>query len=225
MPTPPSKSDRGKPAMTSPWSSSSPASTTSTSSARRPSRWLTRRGCSSSSRTRPASSGAPGSWGPATASSSKSRGGTEAERRRLLLSIASGFEFDPSLGAVDCGPLSEAPLHTTEGANAMAAVRDVEPGDLFLSPQSFGAPPMHTRTDGRCEIRVATRGGLAPHGDDLRTRRHLRPRRRPRVRPERPRSATGTAWSSSIPALPSASRAPASRCSWTTGAMTVPKRP
>ena len=107
--------------------------------------------------------GSTGFVGPCDSFELKSRGGTEAERRRLLLSIASGFEFDPSLGAVDCGPLSEAPLHTTEGANAMAAVRDVEPGDLFLSPQFFGGtPPMHTRADGRCEIRVDTRGGLRP---------------------------------------------------------------
>ena len=107
--------------------------------------------------------GSTGFVGPCDSFELKSRGGTEAERRRLLLSTASGFEFDPSLGAVDCGPLSEAPLHTTEGANAMAAVRDVEPGDLFLSPQFFGGtPPMHTRADGRCEIRVATRGGLRP---------------------------------------------------------------
>ena len=132
--------------------------------------------------------GSTGFVGPCDSFELKSRGGTEAERRRLLLSTASGFEFDPSLGAVDCGPLSEAPLHTTEGANAMAAVRDVEPGDLFLSPQFFGGtPPMHKRADGRCEIRGRLPGRVAAHGDDLRTRRHLRPRRRPRVRPERPR--------------------------------------
>ena len=107
--------------------------------------------------------GSTGFAGPCESFELRARGGTEAERRRLLLSTVSGFEFDPSLGAVDCGPLSEAPLHTTEGPNAMAAVRDVEPGNLFLSPQFFGgAPPLQTRPDGRCEIRVATRGGLRP---------------------------------------------------------------
>ena len=169
--------------------------------------------------------GSTGFVGPCESFELKSRGGTEAERRRLLLSTASGFEFDPSLGAVDCGPLSEAPLHTTEGANAMAAVRDVEPGDLFLSPQFFGGtPPMHKRADGRCEIVVASRAGLRPtatisgrdgtYGLDA-------------VRGFAPNGfdQRGTARSSSIPALPSASRAPASRCSSTTGAMTVPKRP
>ena len=168
--------------------------------------------------------GSTGFVGPCDSFELKSRGGSEAERRRLLLSTASGFEFDPSLGAVDCGPLSEAPLHTTAGPNAMAAVRDVKPGDLFLSPRFFGgAPPMRTRPDGRCEIRVATRGGLRPtatisgrdgtYGLDA-VRGSLRTAS----------TSTRTAWSSSIPMPRSASTAPASRCSWTTGVMTVLKQ-
>ena len=111
--------------------------------------------------------GSTGFVGPCDRFELKSRGGTEAERRRLLLSTTSGFEFDPSLGAVDCGPLSEAPLHTTAGANTMAAVRDVDPGDVFLSPQVFGGtPPMHTRPGRRCEIRSPLGLGCGP-GDHL----------------------------------------------------------
>jgi hypothetical protein len=108
--------------------------------------------------------GRTGFVGPCDRFELAAAGGSEADRRELLLSTAKGFAFDPSLGVTDCGPLSDASLKEVRGDNAMAAISTLEPGGLFLSPLVGGGGPtdLRIRPDGRCDVVVESAGGIKP---------------------------------------------------------------
>src|SRR3546814_1728454 len=91
-------------------------------------------------------------------------GGDEQVREHALLDVASGFEFDPALGVTYCGETTGPVLAIAEGPNAMVAVRDIEALGIELWPRGWlgSLPSMTKRADGRCEVDVASRGGLRP---------------------------------------------------------------
>ena len=89
------------------------------------------------------------------------RGGTEDERRDLLLSVAGGLEWEASRGVSDCGPLSAETIQRAEGPTVAAVLTDLELAGISL--ETGLADPV-TRwsvgPDGRCRIDVMLPDGL-----------------------------------------------------------------
>ena len=85
-------------------------------------------------------------------------GGTETDRVTLLRKLAGLFQWDASRGLADCGPLSDPAIQVSEGAQALAAVVDLQVTELPLEPGANR--PGSRRADGRCTITAQTQGGL-----------------------------------------------------------------
>src|SRR3546814_260784 len=152
-------------------------------------------------------------------------GGDEQVREHALLDVASGFEFDPALGVTYCGETTGPVLAIAEGPNAMVAVRDIEALGIELWPRGWlgSLPSMTKRADGRCEVDVASRGGLRPRatisGRDGRYALEA-------LRGFAPNGVDGGASTIQMDVpRPCRSLGPSSRSSSTTGAMTSTGRP
>jgi hypothetical protein len=89
-------------------------------------------------------------------------GGTGAEREAAVLGAADRLRFDPDLGLVDCGELSDHVVRVVDGDNAAAVLSAVSRLSLSLAPAGGSVTTWSMLGDGRCRLHVTVGNGEVP---------------------------------------------------------------